>query len=157
MFSIRFALRTLFKTPFVTGIAVASLALGLGANSAIFSMFDQMLLRSLSVREPEDLVNLASAGPQQGNNSCNQSGDCDEVFSYPMFRDLERKQDVFAGIAAHRIFEASVEFKGRTETAAATLPSTMLSPRITQMRSPSAKCSASDSAAAMPPSPSWYV
>jgi predicted permease len=121
--NLRFALRTLFKAPFVTGVAVLSLALGLGANSAIFSMFDQMLLRSLSVREPERLVNLASAGPKQGNNSCNQSGDCDEVFSYPMFRDLERKQDVFAGLAAHRIFEASVESKGRTETATATLVS----------------------------------
>ena len=119
--SLRIALRTLFKAPFVTGVAVLSLALGLGANSAIFSMFDQLLLRSLSVREPERLVNLASAGPKQRNNSCNQSGDCDEVFSYPLFRDLEQKQEVFTGIAAHRIFEASVESRGRTETATATL------------------------------------
>lgn len=53
MSSVRLAFRTLFKTPFVTTIAIVSLALGIGANAAIFSLFDQMLLRSLPVREPD--------------------------------------------------------------------------------------------------------
>src|SRR6185436_16211140 len=117
MFNLRFALRTLFKTPFVTGIAILSLALGLGANSAIYSMFDQLLLRSLSVPRPEQLVNFGSPGPKQGSNSCNQTGGCEEVFSYPMFKDLQQKQTSFSGIAGHRIFDASLAYKGQTETA----------------------------------------
>src|SRR6266576_3472668 len=95
----KFALRTLFKTPFVTVVAIVSLALGIGANSAIFSLFNQMLLRPLPVPRPERLVNLAAPGPKQGSNSCNQAGDCNTVFSYPMFRDLEKAQTVFTGIA----------------------------------------------------------
>src|SRR5438094_9263197 len=108
------AFRTLFKTPFVTGIAVISLALGIGANAAIFSLFDQILLRPLPVPEPNRLVNLAAPGPKPGSQSCNQAGDCDEVFSYAMFRDLERVQTVFATIAAHRLFGANLTYSGQT-------------------------------------------
>ena len=66
----RLALRTLFKTPFVTAVAILSLALGIGANSAIFSLFDQMLLRPLPVPSPGELVNFSSLGPKPGSNSC---------------------------------------------------------------------------------------
>ena len=88
MINLKFALRTLFKTPFVTIVAIVSLALGIGANAAIFSCFNQILLEPLPVPEPDRLVNLAAPGPKPGSHSCNQAGDCDEVFSYPMFRDL---------------------------------------------------------------------
>ncbi len=108
----RLALRTLFKTPFVTAVAILSLALGIGANSAIFSLFDQMLLRPLPVPNPGELVNFASLGPKPGSNSCGQAGSCDEIFSYPMFRDLERVQTSFTGIATHRNFGASLGHKG---------------------------------------------
>ena len=114
MANLKYALRTLFRTPFVTAVAVLSLALGIGANAAIYSMFDQMLLRPLPVHDPERLVNLAAPGPQSGSNSCNQAGDCDEVFSYPMFRDLERAQTSFTGIAAHRLFEVNLAYQGQT-------------------------------------------
>jgi predicted permease len=114
MVSPKLALRTLFRTPFVTIVAVVSLALGIGANAAIFSMFDQMLLRPLPVQEPGRLVNMGAPGPKAGSNSCNQAGECDQVFSYPMFRDLERAQKVFTGIAAHRAFGANLAFKGET-------------------------------------------
>jgi len=90
MNNLKLAFRTLFKTPFVTIVAVLSLALGIGANAAIFSLFDQLLLRPLPVAQPERLVNMAAPGVQNGSNSCNQAGGCDEVFSYPMFRDLEK-------------------------------------------------------------------
>ena len=90
--NLRLALRTLFKTPFVTLVAILSLALGIGANSAIFSLFDQMLLRPLPVPQPGELVNFRSPGPKPGSQSCSQAGSCDEVFSYPMFRDLERRR-----------------------------------------------------------------
>ena len=96
--------------------AVLSRALGLGANAAIFSLFDQLLLRSLPVPEPERLVNLGAPGPKPGSQSCNNAGDCDEVFSFPMFRDLEREQTVFTGIAAHRTFGANLAFEGQTSS-----------------------------------------
>ena len=110
MRSIRLAFRTLFRTPFVTTIAVLSLALGIGANAAIFSLFDQILLRPLPVPEADRLVNLGNPGPKPGSQSCGQAGDCDVVFSYRMFRDLERRQTVFTGIAAHDVFGVSVVY-----------------------------------------------
>src|SRR5215475_12901950 len=99
--NLKLALRTLFKTPFVTLVAIVSLAFGIGANSAIFSLFNQILLRPLSVPEPNRLVNLAAPGPKPGSTSCSQAGDCDNVFSYAMFRDLEKVQSVFTSMAAH--------------------------------------------------------
>jgi predicted permease len=108
MRDIRFAFRMLLKTPFVTTVAVLSLALGIGANAAIYSLFDQILLRPLPVSAPRELVKLSMPGPIQGNDSCNQSGGCDVIFSYPMFRDLEREQKVLAGIAGFRLFGVSM-------------------------------------------------
>lgn len=105
---IRLAIRMLLKTPFVTAIAVASLALGIGANAAIFSLFNEILLQPLPVTAPDRLVNLGAPGPKPGSQNCSQAGDCDEVFSYPMFKDLERQQTVFTGIAAHFPFGASL-------------------------------------------------
>src|SRR5262245_7977802 len=116
MKNLRFALRALFHAPFVTIIAILSLALGIGANTAIFSLFNQLLLQPLPVQEPSHLVNLGAPGPKDGSTSCNQAGDCDVVFSYLMFRDLEREQKVFTGIAAHRIFGANIGYQGQTLT-----------------------------------------
>ncbi len=118
MANLRLALRTLRKTPFVTAVAVVSLALGIGANSAVFSLFHQMLLRPLPVAEPERLVNLGAPGPKPGSTSCNNAGDCETVFSYPMFRDLEREagRATFTGLAAHRSFGANLAHRGRTST-----------------------------------------
>src|SRR5690348_2691888 len=112
--NLRLALRTLFKTPFVTLVAVLSLALGIGANTAIFSLFNELLLRPLPVSEPDRLVNLSAPGPKPGSQSCNQAGDCDAVFSYPMFRDLERDANVLTGVAAHWLFGANLAYKGQT-------------------------------------------
>ena len=123
MRSLKFALRTLFKTPFVMAVAILSLALGIGANAAIFSLFDQMLLRPLPVREPGELVNLSAPGPKPGSTSCNQAGDCDVVFSYAMFRDLERQQTAFTGLAAHRLFGANIAFRNQTMSSEGTLVS----------------------------------
>src|SRR6516164_3837587 len=111
---IRHAFRTLFKTPFVTAVAIVSLALGIGANAAIFSCFNQMLLESLPVPRPSELVNLSAPGPKPGSQSCGQAGDCDVVFSYAMFRDLQKVQTVFTGIAAHLLTNANLSFNGQT-------------------------------------------
>jgi predicted permease len=115
MTSLRFAFRTLFKTPFVTTVAIVSLALGIGANAAIFSLFNQILLQPLAVREPNRLVNLGAPGPKPGSTSCGQPGDCDQVFSYAMFRDLEKTQTVFTGIAAHVPNEVNIAANNQTE------------------------------------------
>jgi predicted permease len=115
MHNLKLAFRTLFKSPFVTGVAIVSLALGIGANAAIFSLFNQMLLQALPVPEPDRLVNLGAPGPKPGSTSCNQAGNCDAVFSYPMFKDLERVQEVFTGIAAHKSFGANLAYKGQVQ------------------------------------------
>ncbi len=114
MRNLKLAIRTLTRTPFVTAVAILSLALGIGATAAIFSLFNQMLLRPLPVADPGRLVNLSAPGPKPGSNSCNQAGECEDVFSYQMFRDLEKSQSVFTGIAAHRIFGANLAYKGQT-------------------------------------------
>jgi predicted permease len=114
MVNLKLALRTLFKSPFVTLVAIISLALGIGANAAIFSLFNELLLRPLPVPEPSRLVNLGAPGPKPGSQSCNQAGDCDAVFSYLMFRDLERTQNVFSGLAAHRLFGANLAYRNQT-------------------------------------------
>jgi hypothetical protein len=114
MINFKLAFRTLFRAKFVTAVAILSLALGIGANAAIFSIFNQMLLSALPVEKPKELVNVAVPGPKPGSQSCNQAGDGEWVFSYPMFRDLEKMQTVFSGIAAHRIFGANLSFGGQT-------------------------------------------
>jgi len=109
MRDLKYAFRTLRTTPFVNAVAILSLALGIGANAAIYSLFDQILLRPLPVAAPDELVNLKLPGPIQGNDSCSQSGCGDGIiWSYPMLRDLERSQTVLAGVAGHRIFGASI-------------------------------------------------
>lgn len=123
MTGLKYAFRTLAKTPFVTTIAILSLALGIGANTAIYSLFDQMLLRSLPVDAPERLVNVAAPGPNPGSQSCNQSGPCQDLWSYPMFRDLEREQSSFTGLAAHRIFGANLSAANQTSSGEGTLVS----------------------------------
>jgi hypothetical protein len=91
----------------VTIVAVVSLALGIGAAAAIFSLFHQILLQPLPVPQPDRLVNLMAPGPKPGSQSCGMASvhnNCDDVFSYPMFRDLERTQSVFTALAAHCVF-----------------------------------------------------
>jgi predicted permease len=114
MIGLKHAVRTLTKTPFVTFVAVLSLALGIGANTAIFSLFDQMLLQALPVEDPDRLVNVSAPGPNPGSQSCNQAGDCTAIWSYPMFRDLEREQRSFTGIAGHRLFGVNLAQSGQT-------------------------------------------
>jgi predicted permease len=112
MTNLKLALRTLRKTPFVTAIAALSLALGIGSNTAIFSIFDQMLRRPLPVYEPTQLVNLSAPGPKPGSTSCGGAGGCEVVFSYAMMRDLQKaEQSPFTAIAGHRTFGANFSFE----------------------------------------------
>jgi predicted permease len=113
MNDLRFAWRQLLKRPALTTLVILMLAIGIGANAAMFSLFHQILLRPLPVPDPGSLVNLGSPGPKTGSMSCSGIGSCDYVFSYPMLRDLEREQTVFTGIAAHRGFGASISADGQ--------------------------------------------
>src|SRR3712207_2443392 len=112
---VRMAARGLLRAPVFTATAVVCLALGVGANAATFSLFDELLLRPLPVPEPDRLVNLTSPGPSEGRESWGQAGGSEAVVSYPMFRDLARGRTALAGLAAHKPFHANFAYHGRTE------------------------------------------
>ena len=112
---LRLALRTLSRQKTFTTVTVLTLALGIGVNVAIFSLTEQILLRPLPVPDPDRLVNFIDPGEKQVgqgaasfqvSTASSASGSADTVFSYPTFRDLEREQTPFAGLAAHRYSEA---------------------------------------------------
>ncbi|AHG93739.1 permease (plasmid) [Gemmatirosa kalamazoonensis] len=121
--TLRLAARALARTPGFVAVAVTCIALGVGANAAAFSLFDALVRRPLPVPEPDRLVSLSAPGPQHGSTQCNAIGTCEDVFSYPMFRDLQRGQTAFTGIAAHRLFIASVAVDGRATDGAGVLVS----------------------------------
>src|SRR5689334_17351000 len=98
----RHAVRFLSRRPLVTGIAVLSLALGIGVNTAIFSVFDRLLLSRLAVAAPDELVNVTSPGPHPGNTSTDDAGGPPAVFTYPLFRDMEGAQTPFTSLAGFR-------------------------------------------------------
>ena len=100
-----------------------------------------MLLRALPVQAPDRLVNLVAPGPKPGSQSCSQAGDCDDVFSYAMFRDLERPQTGFTGIAAHRGFGANLAYQGQTLSGEGMLVSGQLLPGARRRARRSAGCS----------------
>jgi predicted permease len=112
---VRFGLRILAKSPGFTAIAVITLALGIGANTAIFSLMNQVLLRELPIKNPQELVILRAPGPVTGHVS--SDGDSTESFSYPMYKGLRDRNSVFSGILARYGFSASVASHGQTDRA----------------------------------------
>ena len=116
---LRYALRMLAKSPGFTVVAILTLALGIGANAAIFSLTDQVLLRRLPVQKPQELVVLHSPGPQPGRNW--SDGDRGAAWSYPMYKDLRDGNQVFSGLLARFLTQASVSGQGQTELANAEL------------------------------------
>ena len=95
---IKYGFRMLLKKPAFTLIAVLSLALGIGANTAIFSLLDAVMLKSLPVHEPDKLV-LFGKGQNQGltNAFPNESWD---LFAYPFYRQVQQRTDLFSGVAS---------------------------------------------------------
>ena len=107
MRDLRYGARMLLRQPGFTAIAVLTLALGIGANTAIFSMIDAVLLKSLPVEKPQQLVALSTAGvgdqgPSRGN------------FSYPVLQDLRDQNQVFAGVFGHST--ESFNFSANSQT-----------------------------------------
>ena len=111
MARLRFAWRSLAKAPLLSLVVILSVGLGIGANTAIFSLFHQILLNSLPVERPEELVAVTSPGDfKGGRNSTNDAGGADSIFSYPMFRELEKHPQGLSGIAAFRSLGANLSF-----------------------------------------------
>src|SRR5947209_19115450 len=105
----RFSLRALRRSPGFVAVAVMTLALGIGANTAIFSLLDQILLRLLPVKNPQQLVLLTMRGHHYGNNWGGNA------ISHPMFRDFQTHNEVFSGMFCRFPIEASVTFNGHAE------------------------------------------
>src|ERR1035437_4713201 len=115
MARIRFALRSLAKAPLLSLVMVFSLGLGIGANTAIFSLLHQIILRALPVAKPEELVVVTSPAEfKGGRNSTNDAGGMDSIFSYRMFRELEKRPEGVTGLAAFRLIGANLAFGKQT-------------------------------------------
>lgn len=115
MIHLKHAFRQLVLRPGLSAIVIFMLATGIGATTAMFSLFHQVLVQPLPVPEPERLVNLSSPGPKAGPTRVGSAViDVDAAFSYPMFRDLEAEQSAFAGVAAHLDFYANLAYRTQT-------------------------------------------
>jgi putative ABC transport system permease protein len=109
----QYALRGFRKQPAFASVAVLSLGLGIGANTSIFSLMDQVLLRSLPVKSPQELVLITANGPRRGN--VETAYDSDYTFSYPMYRDFRDRNPVFSAVIAWFRASASLSVGGRTD------------------------------------------
>jgi predicted permease len=106
---LRLAVRGLRRSPLFAAVAILSLALGIGANTAIFTLLDQILLRKLPVKDPGQLVMLYQEGPHNGSNMGSR------MHSYPIYQDYQQKAEPFAGVLARRLVSASVSIDNQTE------------------------------------------
>ena len=106
---LRLAVRGLRRSPLFALVAILSLALGIGANTAIFTLIDQMLLRKLPVAEPERLVMLYQQGSHNGSNMGIR------MHSYPLYQDLQQKAEPLQEVLCRRLVPASVSVDNQTE------------------------------------------
>jgi predicted permease len=119
---LRYALRQLRKTPTFALTAIVTLALGIGANTAIFTVFNQVLLRMLPVERPGELVRLTYTGTYKGRLSV-FGGDVHDFFSYPMYRELSDRNSVFSGLLANSEAQVGAVWKNQPELVNAELVS----------------------------------
>ena len=112
--NLRYALRQLLRSPGFTLTVVLTLALGIGANAAVFTLFDQVLLRMLPVDHPEELVRFEWTGTFSGHMSV-FGGDHHNYFSYPMYKDLRDQNKVFSGMLATDRTGVGLSWHGQAE------------------------------------------
>src|SRR6516165_1288537 len=113
---IRLGLRQMRMAPAFTIVAVLTLALGIGANTAVFTLLDQALLRNLPVAHPEQLVRLRFVGSSPGHTHA-FGGDGNDYFSFPLYRDLRDKNNVFDGLIASDQCQLGVQWKNHPDLA----------------------------------------
>src|SRR5271169_4992664 len=106
---ISYSLRTLRKSPVFLAVAVLSLALGVGGNTAVFTLVHQLILQPLPVRDPEQIVMLAGRGRHYGGNNG------PDRLSYPMYREIRDKNEVFSGMFCTYPATVSASFEEKTE------------------------------------------
>jgi predicted permease len=106
---IRYALRTLGRSPLFAAVAILSLALGIGANTAIFTLMDQILLRKLPITDPDSLVMLFQKGANNGSNMGSR------MHSYPIYQDYQKKVEPFAEVLCRRLITTSLSVDNQTE------------------------------------------
>ncbi|HEX7283377.1 MAG TPA: ABC transporter permease [Vicinamibacterales bacterium] len=106
---LKLAIRGLFRSPLFSIVAILSLSLGIGANTAIFTLIDQILLRKLPVKNPEELVMLYQSGPHSGSNMGIR------MHSYPIYQEYQRRAEPLAEVIARRLADASVSVDNQTE------------------------------------------
>ena len=111
---LQFAWRQLRKSPGFALTVVLTLALGIGANAAVFTLFDQVLLRMLPVQKPKELVRFVWKGSFQGSMS-SFGGDSFNYFSYPMYKDLRDQNQVFQGLLASDKASVGVSWRNLSE------------------------------------------
>jgi len=122
-FDLRYAIRQLRRSPGFAAAAVLTLALGIGANTAVFSLLDQALLRSLPVRDPASLVILEGTGKAWEGHFSSHGGDHEAYFSVPMYRNLQDQNRAFSGLIASAPADIGVAHAGHSEAARAELVS----------------------------------
>src|SRR5580658_10970736 len=105
----QYSFRTLRKSPVFLAVAVVSLALGIGANTAIFTLINQLILQPLPVKDPEQLVMLAGRGKHYGGNNG------PDRISYPMYREIRDQNQVFSAMFCTYPSTVSATFQGGTE------------------------------------------
>jgi putative ABC transport system permease protein len=118
---LRYAVRQLRKSPGFLLVAIVTLALGIGANTAIFTLLDQVLLRSLPVKDVDRLVLLKYSGGNTGSLESRTDGHF--YFSYPMYRDLRDRSSVFSGLIATDWTQVGVQWHNQPDLVAAELVS----------------------------------
>ena len=106
---VRLAIRSLGRSPLFATVAILSLALGIGANTAIFTLIDQIVLRKLPVTAPEQLVMLYQQGAHNGSNMGTR------MHSYPMYQDFQKRAEPLAELLCRRLVAASVSVDNQTE------------------------------------------
>jgi MacB-like periplasmic core domain len=114
---LRLAMRGLRRSPLFATVAILSLALGIGANTAIFTLIDQILLRKLPVKDPQQLVMLYQQGPHNGSNMGSR------MHSYPIYQDYQQKAEPLSEVLCRRLVPASVAVDNQTERVTAELVS----------------------------------